>query len=186
MRIFCKCRGVGFDDEARRLIAASCRKDGRETMQGMGILELARMEHALDNQLRQRKTAEQMKQEFHRRERLRQKKRVDDDKSPYASERARHWLQHEAELFWGDGWEIRLSGLMAKMIRDTGIVPENAMTTEMTASGAGEDGGRLPPRTTITTVHWNDGKIPRALHQKVCRAVEAMSGREMRNPKSET
>jgi len=169
-RIFCKCRELGLDDEARRLIAASCRKDHQETMQGMEVVELARMEHVLDNQLRQKRTNEQLKQETHRRERLRKRKRVDDDKSPFASERARHWLRNQAEAYWGDQWQIRLSRAFAKMIADTKIIPENALTTTINGQ-------------EITTVYWNDEKIPRRLHWDVTRAVEAMSGREMRNQK---
>ncbi|MDD5087212.1 MAG: hypothetical protein PHI18_00235 [bacterium] len=164
-RIFCKVRDLGLDDEARRLIASQCRKDSKETMRGMNAVELARMEFVLDNQIRQRRTNEAMKADLHRRKRLQQKKRVDEDGSEFASERARHWLRQQAEIYWGEQWPQRLAGLFAKMIRDTGIVPENALT----ATIKGE---------TITTINWNDGRIPKRLHWDVCRAMTAMMGRE--------
>lgn len=108
-RIFCLCAELGLDDDARRAAAGGCRKDGRETMQGMTAAELQTLEQALLRQklVRQRNVRKVTEQQ--RESRLRQHKRVDGEAGRYASERARHFLKGLAQAYWGAEWEARLN-----------------------------------------------------------------------------
>lgn len=99
--VFWLCAQLGITDEARRMIAATFRADGQETMRGMGPVEMAKMEFALKQQLRE-KMAEV------RPERLRQHRRMDGPKGKYAARRALYFLRSQAEILWGDVWEIEL------------------------------------------------------------------------------
>ncbi|MFZ5432593.1 MAG: hypothetical protein ACOZB3_02355 [Calditrichota bacterium] len=109
--IFCHCKELGYDDEARRIVAGKFRRDGVESMQGMNPLDLGRMEFHLRTLVKQRQTAQAIKAETHRRERLRKHKRIDQP-SGRASDRAKHYLRTLAESYYGAEWEIRLNGFL--------------------------------------------------------------------------
>ena len=100
-RVFCLCSDLGIGEDERRGIAGQFRADGKATMEGMGPVELARMEHCLFERNRERI-------QERRPEKLRQHKRVDGQKGGYASYRALYFLRSQAEILWGDEWEVKL------------------------------------------------------------------------------
>jgi hypothetical protein len=166
-KIFWLCHKtrLNLGDEDRREIAGQFRKDKVCSMQGMKPEDLYQMVVFLNRRL----TAQQNEAAKENREiRLKQKKRVDGSKSPWASERARHFLRKEAEVYWGDQWEIKLNGFLGQ---HAVFVAEQKQTP-------------LPGCVMIANglhfISWNHPEIPKGLHYNATQGMLAMSGRAVK------
>ena len=178
-RVFCLCKELAIDDPGRKIIAGSCRRDKLETMAGMSAEELFTMLRTLlAQQEAQKRNSEKAKSEK-RVERLRQHKRVDDEDSPYASERARQWLRGMAESLWGEQWPKHLADLIVRMMPNP--PPPEAWQVSQ-SSGQGDPPSNSPRKTggTRYVIPWDSERFPRRLHWEICEAVKAMLGRHAR------
>jgi len=89
-------------------MAGTCRKDGKETMQGMGPVEMARLEFLLEQEQRKRWSKRKLAEDVVRSERLKKHQRVDGKAGQYAAPRALHFLKGQAQSYWGEDWCIEL------------------------------------------------------------------------------
>ncbi len=173
--VFCLCKELGIDDEARRILAGVIRADGKETMAGMKAGELYEMVRELGRRDAQRQTAHRAVDAAQRQESLRKHKRVDGPDSAWASERARHFLRARAEEFYGPEWPSRLGiflgGLWIKWEKRC------AVRGQATQRPRGSMSVRAAARDLLF-VPWDSETMPRNFHHWATEAMLAMIQRE--------
>ena len=97
--MFGLCKELNIDDEGRRIMAGSFRKDGEETTKGMEYAESQKLIIHL--------------KELKRRRGLKKRKRVHGD-GKHASVQWRHTVKVWAQEIWGDSWEVELNQVIAR------------------------------------------------------------------------
>lgn len=98
--VFSLCRGLSIDDEGRRAMAGSFRKDGHETTREMDVGEAGLMIVYLKERWRQRQ--------------LKRRKRIDPGDPKIASERWRHRVAEQAKALFGANWQLELHQIIRR------------------------------------------------------------------------
>lgn len=161
--IFSLCKELGYDDDTRRTIAASCRTDKKSTMQGMGYLEMCKMEAVLWGEFKKLKAANKVTRE----RRQRRKKRLSGEVGEYTDPVARTKLRSLAESLWGDGSDLKLNAFLGNQWKFFEAKhPEIPKPKDCLCVG------------DKLYVPWNSESLPRAFHQKCTEGVKAMLSRK--------